>query len=282
MHQVGLNSSIVEQVSAIFENGNISKGIVTGEVALTYHPADASSPAKAFDTAQGLRLENFAALEKVAPNPAFVTPIPDRNGEYFVNLAHLSRPTVAFKYQVHLDDSALTQHCPLMLSPAWKIEPKQASVIMQYSLNPAFANGAVIAITLKDVYLVINLQSARATSCRVKPDKGTFSRERSLVWWHFPEVTVRAGASPEKVLARFMTESEAQPGTVQARWEVQAEESHGWTLGSGLWLSHMGASGGAVPDPFADEGLAGVKEGSGKKVATVRTLASGKYLAVPK
>jgi hypothetical protein len=62
MHQPGLNSSIVETVSALFENGEIKTGTVIGEIAFSYGPSEAaptSFPGKIADvsnTAQRLGL----------------------------------------------------------------------------------------------------------------------------------------------------------------------------------------------------------------------------------
>jgi hypothetical protein len=42
MHQPGLNSSIVETVSALFENGRIKTGTVTGEIAFAYGPSESA------------------------------------------------------------------------------------------------------------------------------------------------------------------------------------------------------------------------------------------------
>jgi F-BAR domain only protein len=45
MHQPGLNSSIVETVSALFENGEIKTGTVIGEIALAYGPSESAPTA---------------------------------------------------------------------------------------------------------------------------------------------------------------------------------------------------------------------------------------------
>lgn len=47
MHQPGLNSSIVETVSASFENGEIKTGTVNGEVAFAYGPSVSASTSSA-------------------------------------------------------------------------------------------------------------------------------------------------------------------------------------------------------------------------------------------
>lgn len=129
--QPGLNASVVETVSAWFAEGKVTRAVVIGELALAHNAGDSSQSSGS----ESIRLENFPVLEKVAPNPSFMTQAPSRSGEYSVNLSHIPRTTVAFKYQVHLEDSTMTSHAPVTLAPSWKIEPTQASVILHYSFN---------------------------------------------------------------------------------------------------------------------------------------------------
>ncbi|KAK5124530.1 hypothetical protein LTR85_001747 [Meristemomyces frigidus] len=274
LNEAGLNSSVVETVSARFENGKIVSSSLIGEIALAYNPADLSTP---FGS-ENIRLENFASLEKVAPNPAFITQGPNKEGEYAVNLPNLAKTQVAFKYQVRSDDAG--SQAPLLVAPAFKIEPTQASIIVAYSLNPGFNMHGREQVTLSGVMLALTLEGAKATGCLSKP-VGTFSREKNLMWWQLGDVTLRAGAAPEKLLARFTTDSEASNGSVEARWEITGENAQG--LGSGLTLSIQsqshsgGASDGA--DPFADDEAASGLMSVWKGVQGVRKLMSGAYSA---
>jgi hypothetical protein len=55
-----------------------------------------------------------------------------------VNLSNINRTAVAFKYQVHLEEATLPSHAPMVLTPSWKIEPTQASVILaMLSIRPS-------------------------------------------------------------------------------------------------------------------------------------------------
>ncbi|RMY44321.1 hypothetical protein D0865_10633 [Hortaea werneckii] len=268
LHEPGLNSSIVETVSARFEDGNAVHSSLTGEIALAYHPADFSSP---FGT-ENIKLENFSSLEKVAPNPAFITQVPEKEGEYSINLGQITKTQIAFKYQVRGDDNG--SQAPLLIKPAFRIEATQASVIVNYSLNPAFDLHGRESITLSGVMLALTLEGAKATSCQSKP-QGSFSRERNLIYWQLGEITLKAGAAPEKLLARFATESEATGGHVETRWEVTGE--HAANLGSGLAVSMQGqGAGGEGADPFADEDASA---GAWKNVQGARKLVSGTYSA---
>lgn len=236
-----------------------------GEIALAYNPASFSSP---FGN-EVIRLENFGALEKVAPNPAFIHQNPDKEGEYTVSLANIARTQVAFKYQIRPDNAK--SQAPLLIHPAFKIEANQASIIVSYSLNPFFALPGRTSITLSNVAIGLTLEGAKASGCLSKP-VGTFSRERNLIYWQLGEITLTAGAAPEKLLARFATESEASSGTVEARWEISGEHAQG--LGSGLAVSTQ-AQGEGV-DPFADE-AAGAAAGLWKEVKGMRKVVSGAY-----
>ncbi|GAB7360965.1 hypothetical protein MBLNU230_g0948t1 [Neophaeotheca triangularis] len=272
LHETGLNTSIIETVSSRFENGQIASSSVIGEVALAYNAASFSTP---FGT-DTIRLDNFAGLDKVAPNPAFITQTPGKDGEYNVDLSSLSRTQVAFKYQVRVEDA--NAMAPLIITPAFRIEPTQTSVIVSYSLNPNLNLAGRETLTLSNVMLGITLEGARASSCQSKP-VGTFAREKNLIFWQLGDVTLKPGAAPEKLLARFATDVEAKNGSVEAKWEIGGGDAHG--LGSGLTISAQGQDSGAADgaDPFADEDANGGGAAAWKNVQGVRKLVSGNYIA---
>ena len=274
MNGAGLNVSILEIVSASFSQGRVGKAVVMGELALAYN-ASRNTQNK---TTEIIRLENFPTLEKVAPNPTFITQIPDKSGEYNVDLAHISRTAVAFKYQVHLEESNLAIHAPILLSPSWKIEPTQTSVILSYSFNPVFAS-TKRSVSLHNVHIVIHLENARAVSCQSKP-VGNFSKERSLIYWKLGDLELDSYAeAPKRLLARFSTDSEAKPGTIDARWEIDGDNAAG--IGSGLSLSQMKTTQEDGTDPFADEGTSANTRANFQEVPLTRKLISGKYNATP-
>ncbi|KAI4208542.1 MAG: hypothetical protein LQ346_000052 [Caloplaca aetnensis] len=272
MTQPGLNASVVETVSACFSSGQVTKATMIGELAMVYNAFE-SSPAA---MSENIRLENFPVLEKVAPNPSFVTQIPSKSGEYSVNLSQVSRSAVAFKYQVHLENSNLAAHAPIIITPSWKIEAKQTSVIVSYAFNPAFVSPTGRSVRLKNVAVVINLDNTKTLSCQSKP-VGNFSKEKSLIYWKLGDITLDGYAeAPQKLLARFSTESEGKPGSVEARWEISGEAAAG--LGSGLGLSQSGTlKEEKSPDPFADESTAGSPIGAWKEVKVQRKIVSGSY-----
>ena len=273
-HQPGLNASIVETVSATFTQGQVTKAVVIGELALQHNAAGGPSSGS-----EVVRLENFQVLEKVAPNPTFITQKPSTSGEYSVNLIHTSRPTVAFKYQVHLDDSGLAAHAPISLTPTWKIEPPQASVILSYAFNPSFLSPSKRSVSLRNVMIFIGIEGVKPASCQSKP-AGIFSKEKSLIYWKLGDTTLNGYAeAPQKLLARFSTDGEAKPGSVDVRWEITGEEAVG--LGSGLSISQSGGLGkedGGGNDPFADESTTATSSsGIWKEVPSTKRIISGRY-----
>jgi hypothetical protein len=92
-----------------------------------------------------------------------------------------------------------------------------------------------------------------------------------MTYWQLGDVTLqKANTASQKVLARFVTESEPKHCSVDAKWEI------GGGTGSGLSVMHL-PTGGASDDPFADEDAGG---GSNwKPVKGVRKVVSGVYQA---
>lgn len=272
MTQPGLNASVVETVSAWFSESKVTRAVVIGELALAHNAGEGPQSS----SSENIRLENFPVLEKVAPNPTFITQAASRSGEYSVSLLQIPRTTVAFKYQVHLEESMLASHVPVTLAPTWKVEPTQTSVILHYSFNSFFASPSGRSVSLKNVVVLINVENAKTPSCGSKP-AGTFYRDKCLMVWKLGDITLDSYASgPQKLLARFSTDSEAKPGNVEMRWEISGDNAQG--LGSGLGISQSSREEGGS-DPFADESTLSLSTGSWKDVPVTRKIVSGKYIA---
>lgn len=272
MTQPGLRASIVETVSATFTGGKIVRAVVIGELALAHNANNGTSSLGS----ESIRLENFPVLEKVAPNPSFISQAPSRSGEYIVNLSQIARTTVAFKYQVHLDETSMGSHAPVTPTSTWKVEPTQTSVILEYGFNSSFASPAGRSVTLKNFMVLINLEGTKTASAMSKP-VGTFYKDKALMVWKLGDVVLDGyAATPQKLLARFSTESEAQPGSAEIRWEISGEHAAG--LGSGLSISrHSKDEGGS--DPFADESTGSSSlTATWKEVPVTRKIVSGKYM----
>lgn len=272
LHGTGLSSSVVETVSASFEDGRATRSTLIGEIALAYNPADFSTP---FGS-ENIRLESFPSLEKVAPNPAFISHVDGKVGEYTVSLSNITKTQVAFKYQVRLEDASSL--APILIKPSYKIEPTRASVIVSYSMNPTFALHGRSSITLSGVALALTLDGAKASSCQSKP-AGTFVREKNQIIWQLGDVVLTPGMAETKLLARFMTETEGKGGAVDAKWEIIGEHAQG--LGSGLSVSMLDQKSGGTEgaDPFADDEASSGLMAVWKGVQGMKKLVSGNYVA---
>lgn len=297
LHETGLNASIIETVSAWFTDGTVAKSSVVGELALA-HNGIPSVPAGTMR----VRLDNFSALEKVAANPHFVqeanrATTDDNRGQYDIQLGSILRPmpTVAFKYQIHLDSSNASTYCPVIFKPAWNLQENQASAIIFYSINPSFVSQPFDSMILKNVVLTVGLDIAtedettkqprdsvaHATSAVMYPNSGaTFRRKNSTVTWRLPELEIKAPGTGEdgKFLVRFTTTTSwPRKGNVAARFELRTTET-----GSRLGISRAVAD--ASPkelDPFADESAqrAAAASVEWQDVPTMRKLVAGKYVS---
>ena len=266
LHEPGLNASIIETVNMWFSDGSAPKSLVVGELALAYIP----SSLKTLSRKVRVRLDNFEVLEKVACNPYFVAEASapedkdEKKGEYTVQLPNISRstPSVAFKYQVHADQASASLYCPVVFKPAWNIEETQASVIVQYSLDPSFVStlASPSSITVKNLVLTVGLDisaetgGAHAASAVMYPTTGAaFRRKQSSVLWKIPELEIKPDAGG-KFLVRFTTSAAGKSprkGKVEAKFEVEIPNNAGKRLAVYAASEQEAEQKGS--DPFADE-----------------------------
>lgn len=248
----------METINAEFSNGAVTRAVMTGELALAYNPTDLNAP---FGH-ETILLDNFSSLEKVAPNPAFIEPVLDKAGQFTIDLSHVTKTAIAFKYQVHLEEGSQSSHVPLLITSDSRVEPTQTLAKVQYSLNPAFVEAlpeSSFPLTLSGVIIVLRLDpnGAKAKSCNSKPaDCSTFKRAESLVYWRLGDVTFTRENLAKKLVAQFKTEGEAKIGNVEARWEIGGE--HLPKMGSGLGVCRLESKEkkeddeDEEDDPFAD------------------------------
>lgn len=287
LHEPGLSSSLVESVNASFDSEQATRVTVVGEIALAYNPRDAEALSP--PTAQVVRMDNFLVLEKVAPNPTFISTVPEKAGEYTVSLAHLRRATVAFRYQVHLEETSWPDYLPIIVSPRWRMEPHQASVILDYKPNPDYhrRTTAGTPITLRNISFITGIDGVIPTSCQSKP-VGTFARDFGRMAWKLGDITLDDASATGRLVARFTIDggagTTAKHALSEVRWEVVGDEAV--AAGSPLGLSSLEKVEEVKEevDPFADEEtLSKGAEGMGekkeewKKLPMVRKVASGKY-----
>ncbi|KAL2121271.1 hypothetical protein VTJ04DRAFT_5298 [Mycothermus thermophilus] len=291
----GLHSSVIETVSAVFQDGQPTSVKVTGEIALAYVP-DPDAP---FADHETIRLSKFSTLESIGPNRLFVsnTPIPD---EFTIDLSHLSSNTVpAFTYRLHADsDTSLAGHCPLLLLPVWKPQGDKLGLLLQYRLNPSFAAKHPRPVALSNVVFIATYEGARASGVQTKPT-GTHLKDKHLVYWRLGDLSLTEGGEWQKIICRVIGEQNAEPapGKIEVRWEwalptagVEGTDEEGIAV-QRLLPEPKGkekATEEVVEDPFADVAAASppVSPGFGaaadgerrwKDVPLVKRLVAGRY-----
>jgi F-BAR domain only protein len=297
LHEPGLNASLVETVNTWFSPNGVTKSFVTGEVALSYN----ASSATPIPDQEVVRLSHFELLEKVAANPTFVTgaakdsstTAEDHAGTYNVSLANIKRstPTVGLKYQLHIDEQNLAAYSPILVTPAWQLIDGQASVIVLYSLNPAFASASISPIVAKNVIISVSLDISGADAVKpstalMSPNAGaSFRRKTGAVTWKFPELTLKP--EQERLLVRFTTAAGVpRKGSVELKFEMPgtgASEVGVLRKVVGGGAKKIGGASGTA-DPFADDdgaSLEGVDSASVKweAVPNRRMVVSGRYTA---
>ncbi|KAK7420508.1 Suppressor of Profilin deletion [Neonectria punicea] len=273
----GLNSSIIETVSAVFEDGVLKSASVSGEVAFVNNPSE-TGDVKEHET---IRINNFDALERVGPNRIFVqNSSPDQQDEFSLDVSHLSKTATAFSYRLLAEESeipSLGQHAPLLVKLAWKPQGDKLGLLIQYQLNPASNFTAPVA--LHNVVFVATYDG-RASGAQTKPS-GIHLKEKHLVYWRVGDVTLTNVT--QKIVCRIIGADGVtpNPGHVEVRWEhtVSEEES----VGSGISISRLDEGKGKVKelsedDPFADDSITTLsQEAQWVDVPVIRTLVGGKY-----
>jgi len=304
----GLHSSIIETVSATFENGAVKSAKISGEIALSYTPNPDSLSGKPLVTcldrtladrkaaSEVIRLNNFPHLDSIGPNRVFVSnsASPD---EFTVDVSHLAVTSPAFTYRVHSeDDVTLASHCPILLQPAWKPQGDKLGLLLQYKLNPN--SHLPRPVTLSNVAFIATYEGARASGVQTKPP-GTHLKEKHVVYWRLGDVTLTDDWS--KIICRVIGEqnAEPQPGHIEVRWDYGStisESVEAPVLGSGISVSRLvegkgkekakeeGSGEEDEEDPFADDKgpLSPVTIKDSRtwiEVPLVRRLVSGKYEA---
>ncbi|ETS82327.1 hypothetical protein PFICI_04203 [Pestalotiopsis fici W106-1] len=278
MHEPGLNSSLIETVSATFEDGEAKTVKVSGEIAFSFNSTDAAS----HQTHQSIRVNNFAALEVIGPNRIFVANhTPEQPDQFNLDLSHLrqSQATVGFSYRLHVDAaSPPIDHVPFLLKPAWKPQGDKLGLLLQYKINPVFKFGS--SITLRNLVLLATYDG-KASGAQTKPS-GTHLKDKHLVYWRLGDVTLDASQDWQKIVCRIVGEAgvEPKPGIVEARWELTPSGQ----AADAISISKLEESKGkeielSDDDPFADTGAGDGGEGHWVDIPAVRRLVAGKYEA---
>jgi len=279
LHEAGLSSSVIETISATFEDGQVKSVKVNGEIAFAYNATDSSVPMQI-----PVRINNFPALEVIGPNRIFVTnDTPDQAERFILDPSHIQKTSIAFSYRLHVEaDTAAAEHVPIILNPVWKPQGDKLGLLLQYKLNPSFkfADGASSVLIHNLVFFTT--YEGVATGAQTKPS-GTHLKDKHLVYWRLADVTLKVGGDWEKIVCRIIGAPgvEPKPGSVEARWEISPTTSPNGVTNV-ISVSRLEESKGKEAevvdedDPFADAQPA---DGKWIDVPAVRKLVSGKYEA---
>ncbi|KAG0240195.1 hypothetical protein BGX31_002185 [Mortierella sp. GBA43] len=236
-------TSVVEKVHVHTQGGQVSKMMVTGEVIMTIEgtEADPEQPTEAL-----LRLDQLQVLEKCVPHQTYLSS--EEEGAYWVDLVALSQAIqqngagqgiVVLKYQVKVtEEEARQTMIPLLVHPAWKCEPHQTSLLINYKVNPhckisqpvpsvtGVPEGGDIAAQeaqLSELSFLVPISGA-VVNAQSRPT-GIWNSETSRMFWDVDNLTMSSTApESQKLLARFELNSTGGPSQASptaAKFRVQ-------------------------------------------------------------
>jgi hypothetical protein len=265
----GLNAQIVERVNVMASGRNVSKIMIVGEISISARDVLASEPVH-------MRIDAFEQLEKAAPNPNFLQELAGQPGEYTMDLPAIVRASGAssvvpsgskgrvtvLKYQLHVPAHRANEYLPLNVSPQWRCEDGQTSILVNYSANTdsriASSVDPVSSISIRDVIMSVDVTSADVSNIMSKPTAIYAAEQKKLVWRLHEPVAISSTTTPvsHKALARFQVNEKSEIRPIEVRWKL-----------SGATMSTLG--------------LSLVDGGDVRFNNVVRQVVSGKYLIHP-
>ncbi|KAI0594552.1 Fes/CIP4 domain-containing protein [Biscogniauxia sp. FL1348] len=279
MHEPGLNSSVMETVSATFENGTVKSLRVNGEIAFSFNASGASANSPFHIP---IRINNYSNLDVIGPNRIFVTSTgPEHPDQFTLDRSHLQKTTIGFSYRLHMGaEVPQTEFAPILLNPAWKPQGDKLGLLLQYKPNPAFKFAASNPNFQIHNLVIFATYDGKASGAQTKPS-GTHLKDKHIVYWRLGDLTLSPTMDWQKLVCRIVGEqgAEPKPGTVEARWECTLPS--GADVGDGISISMLEEGKGKEveltnDDPFADESS---PEEKWVDVPAARKLISGKYEA---
>ncbi|KAF2970767.1 hypothetical protein GQX73_g2809 [Xylaria multiplex] len=281
MHELGLNSSLIETVSATFESGEVKSVKVNGEIALSFNPGDDHNPPLHLS----VRINNFSLLESIGPNRIFVSNSPDHHDQFTLDTSHLRNTHIGFSYKLNAGAHvAPSEHVPILLNPTWKPQGDKLGLLLQYKPNPSFNFAANSPPVQLHNLVIFATYEGKASGAQTKPS-GTHLKDKHLVYWRLGDVTLSPGADWQKIVCRVVGEqgAEPKPGNIEARWEFSPPADTEASQMISLSRFEEGKSKEVEitdDDPFADA-ASSAAEGKWVDVPAVRRLLSGRYEARP-
>lgn len=265
-----IKASLSERVNVIFVGREISKVMVVGELSVA---VGAGLAAAASGKPLHIRIEAFEQLEKAAPNPAFLKPVPGGTtpGEYLLDVKSLleqgvgsglpgsGSQAVVLKYQLHIADARKTEYVPLRLHAQWRCEPHQTSFLLTYTPNSSCRFSSADSPTvLQDLQFVVQIQPSNVSNIMSKPTATFVSETKSLFWKINNNLSLLNGSDQvHKLLARCQIEgAQTVPSPVHLKWKIL-----GSTISS-LGISTMGEEANRIEE-------------------VVRQCVAGKFIASP-
>ncbi|CAG8496973.1 13234_t:CDS:2 [Racocetra fulgida] len=216
-HIHGLNASILETVNIISKGGDVTKLLVTGEISVTYNDSiirDNSTPIQ-------IRINNFDTLEKAVPNTSYLSSASEVPGVYDLNIGLLSlagsTPVVVMKYQLHVDPQHKSAFVPLHVTPKWKCESNQTSLVISYEVNPEFR----LSGTLTELSFIVPVDGEVKT-VQSKPS-GIWSVEKQRMYWQVSNADLATPYELKRILARFETSQTSQPAPTAVKFLCEGQ-----------------------------------------------------------
>ncbi|KAI9322268.1 Muniscin C-terminal mu homology domain-containing protein [Dichotomocladium elegans] len=121
--------SIMETIHCLLKGGEVIQSAVIGDVNITYSgPADVADPVF-------FKLDGIEALERVAPNTSYITPVDDQPGVFCLNTNMYyfagDSPVPSLKYQIKVDDDP-HKILPIWAKPMWKCDEDQTRLLVKF------------------------------------------------------------------------------------------------------------------------------------------------------
>ncbi|KAG0028705.1 hypothetical protein BGZ81_004494 [Podila clonocystis] len=240
-------ASVVEKVHVHTQAGEVSKMMVTGEVILTLENTRIDEEGSAEPTPKRalLRLDQLQNLDKHIPNPAYLSNVQGADGCYWVDLESLSAAVqqmnsavstqgqgiVVLKYQVKTDaEEAKQTMIPLLIQPAWKCEPHQTSLLINYKANAqcklatSTSSSDSALPQLGELSFLVPV-SGEVVNVQSRPT-GIWNTESNKMFWDVDPVHLGPNPEPHKLLARFEmnpTVGASQPSATAVKFRVQGQ-----------------------------------------------------------
>ncbi|WFD29526.1 Suppressor of Profilin deletion [Malassezia sp. CBS 17886] len=217
---------VVERVNVMWAADAQARVMVVGEVLLRLEGAASTDG----DVRPRLRLGDTDGVGRIAANAAVLQEVPGTPDEYTLDVAELARTpasradgVVVLRYQVQSVDGDSTL-APLLLTPQWRCEPQQSSLLLTYHVNrdSRLVQRAPHA-ALEDVRFQVALPHATpVTGDVLSQPAGEWNPDLQQLQWTRPEPLPLASTESTRILARFPHASQGAPQPVSASWHLPA------------------------------------------------------------